>query len=247
MVINTDQRQSQRAYLNVMGDQKEEMTRESAMAMAVEAAAASVPARPSESEIKSAVSQAERMLKESDMAAGLKDMQNLTLAIGLPAARVALRQLVDAGNAEGVTKTAMMRIIDRISPITEPGCIQIDFYHKERKAMDTVYLELDSCDRGHDLDSQLGKIKPHVDPTKWTGILQHLSVLIGIGRSVYAKLAHENEHLIHEIRRHLPERDAQVELRTMTADRTNTTLYLIDHLPKRVGIYVRRKGDPIAA
>lgn len=213
------------------------------MALAAETAAAAVPERPSATEIKTARAKAEQLVADQDSRAGMKDLQNLTQAIGLPAARVLLRQLLDAGDTKSTLRSNLLSLIQAISPITEPGCMKVDFFNMETKVADTVYLELDECDKTHDLDSQLNKLKPHVGPDKWPTILHHLSVLVGIGRSVFAAVAHTNEQLMRELHTHLPEIHRKTDLRHLTVDRLNTTLYLIDTLPKRVGIFIRRKGD----
>lgn len=223
--------------------QDEKPLQEEAMTVAVEQAAAAVPTRPTNSEIKDARHRAEEMLRDPEVRAGMKDMQNLALAIGLPAARIMLCHLVEASGAVGPAKAGLLRIVERISPITEPGCMRVDFFNQETKKGDVVYLELDECDKNHDLDSQLGKLKPHVEAGKWSLILNHLSVLILHGRSVFSKVATENSHLMGEIKRGLPEKHKDVDLRTLTVDRRNTTLYVLEDLPRRIGIFVRQERD----
>jgi hypothetical protein len=226
-----------------MSDQKTQVSSSVAMSAAVEAAADSALVRPSDDELKDARHKAEALVADPSAAAGMKDLQNLTLAIGLPTARAALRQLVEAGSAGGAEKDGMLKAIERIPPlITEPGCMQVDFYNTDSKEMSTVYLELDVCNSNHDLGAEMDKLKRLIDKSKWGELLKHFSVLIAIGRSVFAKLARENADLISEIRSYLPENERQIDLQTLSVDMSNTTLFVLRRLPRRVGIFVRSAG-----
>lgn len=211
------------------------------MDAAVEQAAGALGARPDDAEVKAARAKAEQLLADPGMAAGMKDLQNFALAVGLGTARAALRQLIAAGTASEAKKNALFKAADAISPITEPGCQRIDYQDLATGLRRTKYLELDVCDANHDLNAQLDPLKAAIGDEKWPGVLKHLSVLVGIGRSVYTKFAHENPSLMAEIRQWLPEKDKEQDLLTLLVDTTNTTLYVLKHLPRRVGIFAREE------
>jgi len=218
------------------------------MSDAVDAAvrATSTPgaAPPDAETIAAARARAQQMLEEmgGDEAAGLRDLQNLTLSMGLPSTRAVFRQMIKAADVRGKTKAAAMAEIVDFSPVTEVGCMKIDFFNQLSRKPDAAYLLLDQCPKTHDLGAQLEKLKSVVPAEKWAEVLKHLSMLIHIGRSVYGNIARQRLPLIRKIFGLGPDDKCDKYL-DLQVDRANTTLYLDADWPHRIGIFVCLEGE----
>jgi hypothetical protein len=170
--------------------------------------------------------------------AGMKDLHNLTLSIGLPATRATFQFMVAAAGLRGAAKKSAMRAIAGLSPVTEIGCMKVDYFNRATGAPDTAYLVLDRCPRDHDLGAQLDKLKVLVPDEKWPEVIQSLSMMLHIGRSVYSHTSREQIGLIRTIRG-AEASDPCAEYLDLKVDRANTTLYLEADWPERVGIHVQ--------
>ena len=219
-----------------------------AMTAAIDAtlrAAPSSEGEPPSAEVVAAARERVRAMLEAtsaEDAAGLRDMHNLTLTFGLPATRAIFRQMVKASGRRGAAKRAAVREINEFSPITEVGCMQVDFYNQATQRPDVAYLMLEQCQQGHDLGAQLDKIKPFVLPARWPEVLKHLSMLVYLGRSVYANVARQHLPLIRSLAG-LPADDPCERYLNLQVDPVNTTLYLDASWPGRVGIFVRLAAE----
>ena len=166
-------------------------------------------------------------------AAGLRDMRNLSLAIGLPAPRILFDAMVEASRGTNGEKEAWRRELGQMSEVTETGCIRIDFSGEAAPA----YLVLDACGPDHDLTAQLDKIYSRIPAGRRKEILKHLSVLVHLGRAAYALMATKVRPVL-----------AQIGEKTggpaspphaLHVDFANTTLYVPHIGGRRVGIFVR--------
>ncbi len=184
--------------------------------------------------------QAERLLREN--ADGLRDMQNLTLSMGLPMTRAVFRQMVTASGKRGAVKRAAKAEIVTIPPVTEIGCMEVNYYDVVAGAPGKAYLRLAECPRGHDLDAQLGKLRPRVADDGWGKVLQNLGILIRLGRSIYTTVAQQKLGLIRQLF-DLGEADGCERFLDLQVDAANTTLFLDAAWPNRIGIYVDLASD----
>jgi len=174
----------------------------------------------------------------SDDEAGLKDLQNLTLSMGLPSTRSMFQSMIENSKLRGVAKKDAIRAVADFSPVTESGCMKVDFFNQVLGAPDIAYLVLHKCPRDHNLEAQLNKLKPHVLAEKWAEVTRSLSMLIYIGRSVYGQIARANLGLIRDIHGAAAD-DPCTEYLDLKVDVENTTLYLDASWPSRIGIYIR--------
>jgi hypothetical protein len=177
---------------------------------------------------------------DSEDAEGLKNLQDLTTSIGLPAARESFEAMLDANRVNPKLRAEALREIKAFSPISEIGCMQVDFFNMITAAPGTAYLVLDKCPANHDLGAELKKLKSIVDAEKWVEVIKHLSMMVYLGRTVYSKIAEANRPLL----RRIFGRDAQhdcADLMALGVDSRNTTLFVNPRWPVRVGIFVRFK------
>jgi hypothetical protein len=208
-----------------------------AMESATEAAVAALGGeRPSAETLAAAQARAAELLRSGD-GAGMRDLQNLQLAMSLPAVRCIFRGLVAASGLRGAAKQDALKEIADFSPVTEEGCYSVDFYNKTTGAADRAFLVLRQCGRRHDLQAQLDKLRPHVADEKWPEILRHLSMLVFLARSTYATLARAHLGLLRRLRG-LPADDPCAAWLALRVDGANTTLFVDAELPNRAGIFV---------
>ncbi len=169
---------------------------------------------------------------------GLMDLQNLSLSMGLPAARATFMAMVEAANLKGKKKTKICNMIRSLSPVTEIGCMQVDFCDKNTGAARVLYMVLEECPRDHDFGAELNKLQPHTTEEKWSEVLKHLSMLVYLGRKTYGDIAKNNVGVIREIFG-LPDSDLCTEYLQYQVDPANTTLYVKPDWPVRIGIFIR--------
>jgi hypothetical protein len=174
---------------------------------------------------------------------GLEDARALSLAIGLPAARVLFESMIANCNATPARKKAMRRDAKKMSKLTEAGCVKVDFFNGEKGQADVAYLLLAECPPDHDLSAQVHKLFSQIPEERYDEIRKHLSMLVYLGRTSYAQMLSENEALVARIQRHMP---TTFDARALRINPNNTTMYLgpdIRNDPAgwepRVGIFVR--------
>lgn len=173
---------------------------------------------------------------------GLIHMQNLTLSMGLHTARACFRAMLDANAVAGAARAAAEREITAFSPVTEVGCMRVDFFNMLTAGPDTAYLVLEQCPPNHDLSAQLHKLHRLVDGDKWLEVLKHLSMLVNLGRSVFNQIAQQNLPLLRRIYKR-GSGDACADLLHLGVDSRNTTLFVDPRWPVRVGIFVKLASE----
>ena len=173
---------------------------------------------------------------------GLKDLQDLTLSMGLPATRAIFQFMVEAANLRGVVRAEAEERIAEFSPLTEIGCMKVDFFNQSTGAPDIAYLVLDRCSRYHDLGSELDKLKVHISDKKWPDIIRSISTLVHVGRTVYGQAARKHLSLIQQIFDGAAD-DPGTKYLDLQVDPKNTTLFIEASWPSRVGIYIRLGAD----
>lgn len=177
---------------------------------------------------------------DSGSLAGLQDMHNLSLAIGLPVPRILFSQIVNAANAPENRKKVWRREIKGMSDLTETGCIKVDFRNQSTGEDDTVYLVFDECQEDHDLGAQLEKIYSVIPESKQDDIRKHLSTLVLLGRSAYGQMIIKMAPLLEKIKKKMPD---EFEPRRLCIDAKNTTIFLPEVDTSRVGIFVRFESE----
>lgn len=173
---------------------------------------------------------------------GLLHMQNLTLSMGLHTARSCFRAMLDANAVSGAMRAAAEREIAAFSPVTEVGCMRVDFFNMITAGPDAAYLVLETCPPNHDLSAQLHKLHRLVDGDKWIEVLKHLSMLVHLGRSVYNQIAQQNLPLLRRIYKRGADDDC-ADLLQLGVDSRNTTLFVDPRWPERVGIFVKLSSE----
>lgn len=173
---------------------------------------------------------------------GLNDLQNLHLAIGLPFIRKLLTRLMERKTYTFSDHKRIEEMIFDISPITEASCFSVSFVDKNTNKRHTAYLLLDECDANHNLEEQFDKFKPRVTEEEWTKVLRKLSEMIGIGRTVYAKTVQQNMQLIRMILG-VGENDNCAQYLMLKVDPSNTTMFVDELAPKRIGIFIKLDSE----
>lgn len=173
---------------------------------------------------------------------GLIHMQNLTLSMGLHTARACFRAMLDANAVAGAARAAAEQEITAFSPVTEVGCMRVDFFNMLTAGPDTAYLVLEQCPPNHNLSAQLHKLHRLVDSEKWIEVLKHLSMLVHLGRSVFNQIAQQNLPLLRRIYKR-GAGDACADLLHLGVDSRNTTLFVDPRWPVRVGVFVKLASE----
>ena len=168
---------------------------------------------------------------------GLLSLQNLTLSMGLPAARACFRMMLDANDANAAVRDWAEREIAAFSPVTEVGCIQVDYFDRLSGRSAVARVLLDECPRDHDLGAEIAKLRPRVDDEKWVEVVKHISMLVHLGRSVYAQVAERSKPLIRRIYGRRADHACADEMK-LGVDSRNTTLFVDPRWPVRIGIYI---------
>jgi hypothetical protein len=214
-------------------DSKDEVA-PAATAEATAPATAEATAPEDEASLRARAEQFAQTLRREDVE-GLKDIQNHMISMGLPATRALLRQFVEHSTAAGSPEqTRALKAVADLSPVTEVGCMRVDFHDRIANCGNTAYITLEECPRDHDLGAQLGKLQSRCAEAKWPEVLTHLSRLVFFGRSVYAQSARALQ----------PELGAAfVRYPGVQVDAANTTLYLEEAWPRRAGIFVRLRDE----
>lgn len=182
---------------------------------------------------------AEDILKNRPQdAAGLRDLQNLSLSMGLPATRSLFRHMLAASEAPAAVKLEAARAVADLSPVSEVGCMKVDYTDSMSGQPAVAYLLLGACDKNHDMARQINKLKPFIGEDKWAEILRHLSMLMYFGRNVYANSAKQLRETIASL--DIGPVEDFLEARV---DVENSTLYLCAGWPRRVGIYISIDND----
>ena len=168
--------------------------------------------------------------------AGLRDMQLLAQAMGLPVPRILFAEMIARCSATTERKRAFSRGLKDMSPLTETGCISTDFLDRTTGAAGKAFLVLEPCEADHDLGAQLDPFYARIPPEKQEDIRQFLSMLVYMGRQTFHHMLETKRALVGEITKKLPE---GFDPSALGVDPANTTLFLPPPCSQRVGIFVR--------
>lgn len=164
-----------------------------------------------------------------DDVAGVRDLHDLVSAVAAPAAWVSFRCAAAAARAAGAPGAAQLEAEARaLAPLS--GAMEVSF----RDGAEKFFICLDACAPTHDLGAELEKFGPRFSGENRAEILQHLSRLVFLGRSAFAQLVSRRAA-------GAPELPAALQV-----DPANTTLFLCEHWPVRVGLFVRRADDALS-
>ena len=177
------------------------------------------------------------------------DVANLSgviLAMGMPAAQATFLIMAKAarderGLGKQQFKALRARVLETIAA-KELGGTSVRFTDAETGAPRTVALVLDRCQRGHDFEGQLAKLRGHVPPAKWGDVMGLLSHVLHMGRVCFGAMAAKHVGLIREIFGR-PADDPCAEFLHYRVDPANTTLFIRPEWPERVGLFVRELPD----
>lgn len=212
---------------------------------AVNTALESINSTPSNETLVEARDKASKIIQgvsSSEDSAGLKDIQNFTLSMGLSAARAIFNHMINNVVLAEDKKIEYRLEIDKFSPLTEIGCMKVDYYNNTKLTIDRAFLVLGECSKLHDMGEQLDKIKPHISADKWTSVTRSISTLFFIGRSVYSQLARKNIDLIRRIHQ-FNDDDPCLDYLDLKIDRKNTTMFINDTWQSRIGIFVHPANE----
>lgn len=177
------------------------------------------------------------------------DVANLSgviLAMGMPAAQATFLIMAKAARAErGLGKkqykALRARVLEAVAA-KDLGGTSVRFTDAQSGAPRTVAFVLDLCQRGHDFEKQLAKLRGHVPPEKWADIMGLFSHVLYMGRVCFGATAAKHVGLIREMFGR-PADDPCAEFLHYQIDPTNTTLFIRPEWPERVGLFVRELGD----
>lgn len=161
--------------------------------------------------------------------AGLQDVQSLVQAAGVPAPRILFAEM--AAKA-GVGPPAF----EHPTSLEGTGCFQADYVDPATGEARTAHLLLDECAADHDLGAQLSPLYERVAPEHHQKVRDHLSMLIYLGRTVYAHRLGAETRAVSALLEGLP---AGFDPSDLRVDPANTTLYLPPPCSRRVGLFIR--------
>lgn len=171
---------------------------------------------------------------------GLRDMQLLAQAMGLPVPRILFAEMLEKSSASLGQKQKFRRELADMTPLTETGCVSVEFRGPGADLPQTAYLVLEKCPADHDLSAQLDPLYAKIPPSRQEEIRQNLSMLVYLGRSTFRQMLETKTRVLAEIARKLPPGFDPADLQV---DPANTTLFLPPPCAARVGIFVRYEGD----
>lgn len=168
---------------------------------------------------------------------GARELQRLTLAVGLSAAQTLMGQLVLAAGVKGRALAKAEKVVAGVGDVADLACMRVVFRRAGEAAPTTAFFVLDACPPAHDLGRQLDRVRPHVSEEQWKQLTARLSEVVFVARAVYRDEAKKRENFIRGLF-HVPPGRATPFLEPCV-DPANTTLFLHPAWPERVGIFVR--------
>jgi len=140
----------------------------------------------------------------------------------IPVIKELLYKLVDQLDRRDLYPT-----IDTMCDVPDLGSLKIDYtINNEPK---TTYIVLKICNKNHDLTTEFDKLSPYVSEMQWKQILQTLSTVVLLVRTIYSNLY--NNLGIND-----------VQYSCLYVDPINTTL-CIDSIDDRIGIFIDDCND----
>jgi hypothetical protein len=202
---------------------------------------ASVPT-PADASVKAAAATLVDGTTVEEFKAGTKEIQKIPIALGICAARFFFKQLIELSELPTAEKIAARKKVREFAAFKDSDhAMRLDFVKEGRKR--TLYLKCGACAKDHDLGAQLARIDPYIKDEEKKKLRMHMSMLILCGRSIYCKMIQDNGELYEKIIGNLPQdtkklvQEQKIDLRTLAVDPSNTTLYIFDFTPKRVGLF----------
>lgn len=172
-------------------------------------------------------------MSEEDKA-GMRDLHLLTMSMAVPVIRDALSHFA-ANRHNGAQLEAIEKQIQQIIPeVTERGSYKVEFINKQTHAPDVMYVMLDMCPADHDFSVEFSR---HLPAEGREGLNKHISFMIQICRAVYSQITRENLELLRRIAGN------EKDYLDLKVDLKNTTLYVSESLPMRIGIVLRSAPD----
>jgi len=159
---------------------------------------------------------------------GLRDIHNLTISMCIHSIVNFLKEYVQRSNVKD--KELFLQRLDLKLKEYEVGCMEVKFHNGI--GADIAYLYLDLSEINHNLTYELEKIKKYILPEKWKDILKSLSTMIFILRTVYKQVYNEFIDIIHSV-------CPSIDFSDLNVDIANTTLYVEELFPVRIGIFIR--------
>lgn len=130
--------------------------------------------------------------KQSPAAAeGMKDIQNMHLAIGLPAAKMLLwysLEYLPAVTRDRKFANRLRRAIDGVSPITDQSCFEVEYRDSGRGRQEKAYIVAQPCTGEYSALDQQEKIRRFVSADEWPKVLNYMSTVLSLVRSAYVDL-----------------------------------------------------------
>lgn len=181
-------------------------------------------------------------LQNPDMRGFFEDLKKVAYASGIHPAQTILRQLVDVGDeTDGVPPAPQLHAA--INKYNEKEFMGRSFkFGPELKDFKDVEFALivDVCEKGHDMTKQLNQLTGL--PAQAIGrIKQEMGLMISFVKSVYQMLAAKEPQLFEHIQSRLNKKYPSLSVKSLLIDKENTTLYVIESLPQRVGLYLHKK------
>ncbi|MDE2095918.1 MAG: hypothetical protein KGL39_01575 [Patescibacteria group bacterium] len=159
----------------------------------------------------------------------IEQMKLAAVYAGLPVVRATLGQLIELGNAED-----KKQLRDALESLTradgKDGALTVGV-----KGGVQAHIHLGECAKNHDLDGELNKVKAVVTNTVWAQVQQAISQHVSMAVMYYHSFVREHTDLIAKIRAGLPDTVDPLQLKI---DKSNTTIYVADSQPRRVGLFV---------
>jgi len=159
---------------------------------------------------------------------GIRDIHNLTISMCIHSIINFFKEYVQRSNVED--KELFLQRLEAKLNGYEVGCMEVKFHNGT--VPNIAYLYLDLTEINHDLTHELNKIKNFILPEKWKDILKSLSTMIFIIRTVYKQVYNEFIDIVHAV-------CPSIDFSDLKVDISNTTLYVEDTFPVRIGIFIR--------
>lgn len=189
------------------------------------------------------VKQGIELAKDKDFAEGMKELQKIPFAIGGPAARFILLGLINYGCAPEDEKRKMIEMVHKASEDIGHGSTELKFPNASKGGKPrSRYIMLDECPKDFDFGKELSKVLNEAYPQTHKQIKDEIAKVVAIGRFVYANIAHNNPELMQKIQEYLGPNE-KILNKPISVDMKNTTLFVLENLDKRVGIYLRTQNE----
>ena len=165
------------------------------------------------------------------------EFQSIILAMGIPACKIMLKSLIKKATEtadDDLYSDTLSAKIDELSTIKDAGGMNITFFNSDTNKESFAYLVMNKCDKTHNINNQLDKIRRFIPDEKWPEILKYVSMLLYLCQSIYETTANACYQDIDNL--NLPVETT--ELLKLQIDKVNNTLYLVEDWDIRIGCYI---------